>query len=207
MKKKEINYYFQTFTKLFSYTTEAATYLEKVVLNYNGGITEEQKDQMHEIEHNADLCLRDAFSKLAKEFITPIENEDILAIIRKIDDATDTIEDVLIKLYIRDVKTLTPCAIQFVDIIKRECEALSQVLADFHNFKKSDAIRNKIIEVFTIEEEGDKLYLSSIKELYRTNNNVKELFIAEDVIASFEACCDAIEEIAKVVDEAIMKNS
>ena len=207
MKKKEVNYYFQTFVKLFSYTVEAAAYLEKVVLNFNDGITEEQKDQMHKIEHAADLCLRDAFAKLAKEFITPIENEDILSIIRTIDDATDAIEDVLIKLYIRDVKTLVPCAVQFVDIIKRECEALSQVLVEFHNFKKSDAIRDKIMEVFTIEEEGDKLYISSIKELYRTVNDSKELFINEDVISSFEACCDAVEVIAKVVDEAIMKNS
>ena len=77
MKKKEMNYYFQTFVKLFEFANQAALYLEKVVLNFNDGITEEQKDEMHAIEHGADLCLHDAFDKLAKEFITPIENEDI----------------------------------------------------------------------------------------------------------------------------------
>lgn len=207
MKKKEVNYYFQTFIKLFNYAKEASIYLEKVVLEFNGGITEKQKDEMHSIEHGADLCLHDAFDKLAKEFITPIENEDILNIIRKIDDATDTIEDVLIKLYIRDVKKLPSCAIQFVDIIKRECEAVSCVLEVFHNFKKSNTINSKIIEVLSIEEEGDKLYISSIKELYRSVIDVRELFITEDIICAFEACCDAVEKIAKQVDEAIMKNS
>ena len=207
MKKKEVNYYFQTFAKLFSYANQAAQYLEKVVLNFNGGITEEQKDEMHAIEHGADLCLHDAFDKLAREFITPIENEDILNIIRKVDDATDTIEDVLIKLYIRDVKKLPACASQFVDIIKRECEAVSAVLDEFPNFKKSSLVHDKIMEVLSIEEEGDKLYISSIKELYQTVDNVRELFITEDIICAFEACCDAVEKIAKQVDEAIMKNS
>lgn len=207
MKKKEVNYYFQTFINLFNYTNDAALYLEKVVLNFDGGITDEQKNEMHAIEHGADLCLHDAFSKLAKEFITPIENEDILTIIRTIDDATDAIEDVLIKLYIRDVKKLPVCSVSFVDIIKRECAALVCLLAEFPNFKKSDKIREKVLEVLSIEEEGDKLYLASIRELYQTVNDPKELFVTEDVITSFESCCDILETVAKVVDEAIMKNS
>ncbi|MBQ9124805.1 MAG: DUF47 family protein [Acholeplasmatales bacterium] len=206
MKKKEVNYYFQTFTNLFNFTIDAANYLEKVVLNFNGGITDEQRDEMHTIEHNADLCLHEALAKLAKEFITPIENSDILAIVKKIDDATDTIEDVLIKLYIRNVQKLTPYAKDFVNIIKRECEVLSTVLTEFPNFKKSSIIRDKIMEVLSIEEEGDKLYMSAIKELYQTENDPKELYIMEDVISSFEACCDIIEEIAQVIDEAVMKN-
>lgn len=207
MKKKEVNYYFQSFVKLFNYTIDAVNYLEKVVLNFNGGITEEQKDEMHQIEHNADLCLHEVLAKLSKEFITPIENEDILAIIKKIDDATDTIEDVLIKLYIHDVKKLTPSAIKFIDIIKKECEAVSLVLVEFPNFKKTDIVRNKIMEVLSIEEKGDKLYMESIRDLYKNVNDPKELFVMEDTIVSFEACCDVIEEVAEVIDEAVMKNS
>lgn len=207
MKKKEVNYYFKTFVELFKYTQDAALYLEKVVLNFQGGITDEQRTEMHAIEHGADLCLHDALAKLAKEFITPIENEDILAIIKKIDDATDTIEDVLIKMYIHDVKRLTPSAVKFVDIIKRECSATALVLDEFPNFKKSSIVRDKIMEVLAVEEEGDKLYISSIKELYQTVDNLKELYVMEDMINAFEACCDVIEEIAQVIDEAVMKNA
>lgn len=207
MKKKEVNYYFQSFVKLFSYTIDAVNYLDNVVLTFNDGITDSQKDEMHNIEHNADLYLHEVLSKLSKEFITPIENEDILAIIKKIDDATDTIEDVLIKLYIHNVTNLPQSAVSFVNIIKRECEALYLVLLEFPNFKKTDIVRNKIMEVLEIEEEGDKLYMESIKDLYKNVSDLKELFIAEDTIASFEACCDVIEEVAQVIDEAVMKNS
>ncbi len=207
MKKKEVNYYFKTFVELFNYTKEASVYLEKVVLNFKGQITEQEKDEMHKIEHQADLYLHDALARLAKEFITPIENEDILAIIKKIDDATDTIEDVLIKMYIHDVKKITPSAAKFVDIIKRECQAMAVVLEEFPNFKKSNIVHDKIMEVLAVEEEGDKLYISSIKELYQTVDDVKELIITEDMINAFEACCDVIEEIAQVIDEAVMKNS
>ena len=69
MRKKEVNYYFKTFIESFNYAREAVAYLDEVVSNFNGGITEEQKDKMHRIEHNADLFLRDLLAKLSKELL------------------------------------------------------------------------------------------------------------------------------------------
>lgn len=207
MRKKEVNYYFKTFNELFKYTMDASHYLEQLVLKFDNRITEEQLNEMHAIEHKADLCLHDALAKLAKEFITPIENEDILAIIKQIDDSTDTLEELVIKMYIHDITKLPKCAVKFVDIIRREAEAMAIALVEFPNFKKSSLVHDKIMEVLSVEEEGDKLYISSIKELYQTVDNVKELYVMEDLINTFEDCCDVIEKIAQVVDEAVMKNA
>lgn len=63
------------------------------------------------------------------------------------------------------------------------------------------------MEVLNIEEEGDKLYISSIRDLYQSTKDFGEIYVTEDLINAFEACCDIIEEVAQVVDEAIMKNS
>jgi len=207
MKKKDTNYYFNAFVESFNYTCKAANYLESAVINFNDKITDDQKNEMHVIEHSADLFLHDVLAKLAVEFITPIANEDILAVIKKIDDATDTIEDVLIKMYIHNITKLPSCAKEFVNIIKRECEALASVLAEFKDFKKSNTIREKVMEVLKIEEEGDKVYMSSIKDLYTNESDPKELYLTEDLINSFEKCCDTVEDVAQVVDEAIMKNN
>ena len=56
-------------------------------------------DEMHKIEHEADLKKHDLLNTLAKAFITPIEQEDIMQISRNLDDLTDKIEDVLIRIY------------------------------------------------------------------------------------------------------------
>ncbi len=206
MKKKEINYYYKSFGELFNFTLKAANSLESLVANFNDGISEDQIKEIHNIEHNADLYLHDVLAVLAKEFITPINNDDILAIIKKIDDATDAIEDIVIKMYMHNVKHLFKDAKEFANIIKKECEQLQEVIMDFPNFKKSNTIKDKILEVLSIEEEGDKLYMSSIKELYTNSNDFLEIYVMEDLIKNFENCCDAIEEIAQVIDEAIMKN-
>lgn len=207
MNKKEVNYYFRSFAESFDFAIQAINYLEEVLVNFKDGITEEQKTKMHVIEHAADLYLRDALEKLSKEFITPIESEDILSIVRSIDDATDNIEDVLINMYIYNAKKLPSCTLKFIDIIKRECEALAIVLDEFPNFKRSKVLKDKIMEVISIEEEGDKLFLASMRELYQNGGDLKELYVAETIIRSLESCCDVIEVIAQGIDEAVMKNS
>ena len=206
MKKKEINYYYKSFGSLFEFTLNAANYFEGLIANFKNGVTEEQLKEIHVIEHSADLHLHDVLAVLAKEFITPIENEDILAIIKQIDDATDAIEDVVIKMYIHNVDHLFDGAVTFANIIKRECLQLKEVIDEFPNFKKSSTIKEKILNVLSIEEEGDKLYMSSVRNLYTTVTDAKEIYLMEDLIKGFEKCCDKIEEIAQVLDEAIMKN-
>lgn len=174
MKKKEVNYYFSTFSKLFEYTKNVSSYLNYVFSNFNGEITEKQKKEIHEIVHNADLCLHDALAKLAKEFITPIENEDILSIIKSIDDATDHIEETLINMYIHNITMLPSVTTKFVIIIQRECEDLEEALNEFPNFKKSNTIKDKIMKVLDIESEADDLYITSIRELYKNKKSFEE---------------------------------
>ncbi|MBR2891744.1 MAG: DUF47 family protein [Bacilli bacterium] len=206
MKKREVNFYFKTFAELFQYTKNASIYLNEVISKFTNGISEEQKDIMHNIEHSADLCLHDALEKLAKEFITPIENEDILSIIKTIDDATDVIEETLIRMYIHNITKIPTAAVTFANIIQKECIALEAVLNEFPNFKKSNTLKDLIMEVLDIESEGDKLYISSIRELYEKPYSFEERYLTENLINSLEECCDAIEEIAQVIDEAVMKN-
>ena len=112
-KQNKTNYYYEQFVTLFDYACRAADYLEKVVCEFNGSITEAQMEEMHKIEHAADMCLHDTLAKLSKEFITPIEREDLISIIKGIDDVTDTIEDILIEMYLHNVTELLPSLVDF----------------------------------------------------------------------------------------------
>ena len=48
---------------------------------------------------------------LVKAFITPIEREDIILLSQSIDEVTDKIEDVLIRIYINNVQQIRPEAV------------------------------------------------------------------------------------------------
>ena len=54
---------------------------------------------------------------LVKAFITPIEREDIILLSQNIDDMTDKIEDVLLRVYCNNIQSIRSDSLELVSIV------------------------------------------------------------------------------------------
>lgn len=205
-KKKKTNY-FELLEDLTSYTKRAADYLAESLENYNPGELMPRLEEMHQIEHSADLALHDLNRKLAREFITPIERQDIFAIANMIDDVTDSIEDVLMRLYMFNIHELRDEALEFCEIIMAGSEALTRIMREFGDFRKSNDIQRFIIEVNDLEEAGDAVYVRCIRRLYETNRDPIDITAWTEIFRRLEGCCDDFEDVSQTVEHVIMKNT
>lgn len=201
------NNYFEMLAELVDYSCDAANLLQSTLLNFDANEIQKKIDEMHTIEHTADLKKHDMMDKLSKEFITPIERGDIIELAHYIDNVTDAIEDVLARIYMFNIIDIKKEAIEFSNIIIKNCAELKKVMKEFHNFKKSSEIQKLIININNLEEYGDKLYSSSIRNLYITSKDPIELMTWTDTFKYFERCSDAFENVANLVESVIMKNS
>lgn len=206
MAKKQ-NDYFQFLLDQVNYCSTAAQELHKVLTNFDPDHLSQTIASLHEIENEADQKKHFIMDKLIHEFITPIEREDIMALASEIDDVTDSVEDVLLKIYMFNVRSIKPEALKFVDVIVKCCDALKAIMEDFRHFKKSTKIKENIIEVNRLEEEGDKLYTESIRTLFTTCTDPMEAVAWTEVFRRLESCCDNCEDIADIVETVIMKNT
>lgn len=207
MLGKKDNNYFEMLAELVDYSCKAAALLQSTLANFNLDEIEEKINEMHNIEHTADIKKHDMMNKLAKEFITPIERGDIVDMAHYIDNVTDGIEEVLIRIYMYNIKDIKKEAIEFSNIIIKNCDELNKIMKEFHYFKKSSEIHKLIIDINALEEEGDRLYFSTLRNLYVTSKDPIELMTWTDTFKYFEKCCDACESVANLVESVIMKNS
>lgn len=205
-RKNEFNY-FDGFVKLSEYCCNAAKMLDENLKDFNANTLQEQMKHMHNIEHAADLEGHEITRRLAREFITPIEREDIVSLLHEIDDITDCIEDVLLHMYMYNVKEIREDALRFSDLILKSCEELTVTFEEFKNFRKSKEIHKSIIKINKLEEDGDNLYTEAVRRLHMTSENVIEIMTWTLAFDRLEKCCDACEEAANVVESIIMKNS
>ncbi|MFV0351326.1 MAG: DUF47 domain-containing protein [Oscillospiraceae bacterium] len=206
MAKKQHDY-FQTFQTLVDYSAEAAQSLYESFTDFDPSTLNERRDAMHLIEHNADEEKHVMMEKLAAEFVTPIEREDILQLANEMDEVTDKVEDVLIRIYMYNVQAIRPEALAFADVIKNCCTKLQVATKEFANFKKSATLHQCVVDVNTMEEEGDALYINSMRELYTTEKDPVQVLIWSEVYDKLEECCDACEHVANVMESIVMKNS
>ena len=207
MTKKKGNDYFEMMAELVTYSCDAASLLSEILRNYDAAQLENKLEKMHEIEHTADLKKHEMMNKLVKEFITPIERGDIVELSHQIDNVTDAVEDVLVRLYMFNITSLRSEAFEFCDIIIECCSKLKKLMEEFHNYKKSTKIHELIIDINALEEEADRLYTKSMRNLFMTSTDPIEITTWKENFYFFEKCCDACEAAADVVESVIMKNS
>ena len=193
--------------ELVSFSLEAARSLHNTLSNFDVNTLKDAQDALHGIEHEADLKKHDIIKKLSREFITPIEREDILRLTQVIDDVTDEIDEVLRRVYMYNISKIRPEAVELAGVIVKCCEGLIRVTKEFTNFKRSSTIYNDIIEVNGLESAGDKIYTDAMCRLYRSTDNPVEIFVWHDMFESLEGCCDACEKVSDVIESIIMKNT
>lgn len=207
MSKKSDSYYFENFIECVDLSGQAARMLEENLEHFEASKLKENLDRLHEIEHGADQKKHEMMAVLVKAFMTPIEREDIMLLSQSIDEVTDKIEDVLIRLYINNVQAIRPDAVQFTKIIIRCCATLKQVMEEFADFKKSKNLHKLLIEINTLEEEGDRLFIQSMRTLHQECQDPLEVIAWREIYNYLEKCCDACEHVADAVESVIMKNT
>ena len=206
MAKKQDSFYFDNFVACAEDSCRAAQMLKEALENFRPETLKEQLDKIHEVEHSGD-AKHEMLDHLAKEFLPPIEREDIVSLSQNIDNMTDKVEDVMLRVYMNNVQDIEPNALKMTDVVIQCCDAVRDLLIEFKNFKRSRTIKQLIIRINDLEEESDKLFIESIRGLYTESDNPIRIIAWRDIYIYLERCADACEHVADVVESVIMKNS
>ena len=162
---------------------------------------------MHNIEHSADGVHHSILSKLSIEFITPIDQEDILRLVQITDDITDALDEVMMDFYMYDVSVLPAKSAELSKIVNRCVQALSEAASELKNFKKPDKLRELLVKMNDIESEGDAIYIQALHELFASCNDAKTLIGSRAIYESLEHCCDLCEDAAEIIEQVVIKNT
>lgn len=200
-------FYFDNFIASTLLGKKAAEYLVNCLENYDPEKLQEMLEKMHDIENAADVKKHEMREALAKAFVTPVDREDLDMLSHQLDDVADTIEEVLQKFYIYNITTVNEDAIVFAKKIVEACQLLSELMEEFENFKRSKKIQALIIKANDVEEECDRLYLTSMRKLTKDPSDVIGIIFWRDIFDCLEACADACEHVSECVGSVIMKNT
>ncbi len=204
---KADKFYFENFAECTSLAKKAANYLVECLENYDEKNIDKMLEEMHVFEHSADMKKHEMSEALAKAFVTPVDREDLDLMSQQLDTVLDLLEEILQKLYIYNIKTVEPAAIDYAKHLVRACDLLGEIMVEFENFKKSKNIQKLVIACNDVEEDCDKLYLATMHELTKNSDDVLKTISWYKIYDCFEACADACEHVSECVGSIIMKNT
>jgi predicted phosphate transport protein (TIGR00153 family) len=180
----------------------AARLLEQFFRNYDE--RERIASQLLDAEHAGDQISHDIGHKLESTFVTPFDREDIHALISRLDDILDFIEEVADTCILYNIDAPTDTARAQAEIITRQCEQLAEALSKLRSFK---GLEQHWIEVHRLENEGDRIARQAVAELFKHGQEPMDVIKWKDVYALLEKAIDASEDAANVIERIVVKHA
>jgi uncharacterized protein len=167
-------------------------------------IHEDVARRMREAEHQADETTHAIVRRVNTTFVTPFDREDIHALISRLDDILDLIEEVADTCILYNIDAPTPPAMEQAAIIVRQCEQLSQGLGKLRHFK---GVEPFWIEIHRLENEGDRIARQAVAELFKHGQDPMDVIKWKDVYALLEKAIDSAEDAANVIERIVVKHA
>lgn len=205
---KKFNY-FKSFKEMSVNIVDATKLLDDSLNNYN--IRENfaaRIPDMRRLEHANDEIVYEVMNYIATDFITPIDREDLIAIVQGLDDVIDAIDEVFTYIYIYHIDLLRPEILDMTSNLIRCAVALNKVTEEFQNLQKSKNLKEYVIDISDLEKDNDEIFTRAMYNLFEsTHESARELLTWRDMYERLEDCADACETVAHLMEGAVLKIS
>lgn len=184
---------------------EGARLLSDLITNYTNII--EKSKRIKEVEHEGDKITHDTVTKLNNTFITPFDREDIYSLICKMDDVLDFVDAVSSRMILYKVKSPTNEARALMEVLLKSVEEMDKAIRELRNIKKPEAILKYCIEINTLENKGDVILRDAVAKLFDDGTNPIDVIKWKEIYENLETAIDRCEDVANVIEGAVLKNA
>ena len=197
---------FELFQISSSFSRKAALTLQKAY--DDGDVDYNELKNLKDIEHEADIHVHRCLKMVEEAFITPIDRSDIVEIIKEIENITDSIDSVANITHMMCVSHVNELAQTLMGFVVDACVKLEELMKILKNFKKEfKKINDLIIEINNIEEAGDKVYFTAMRNLFQYETDAKKIIVWQRLYDQLESALDKCEDVADIVQKIIVSKT
>ena len=163
--------------------------------------------RLNEIEHEADVITHKTYERMHKTFLTPIDREDIYALVNKMDSIMDVIEATAIRIHMYNVKKPDDEIIKQAEILFQAITKIKEIIHGLRDMKNSKMILDGCVEINTLENAGDVVLRSIITELFIKEKDAIELIKWKEIFERIEEAIDVCEDVSNTVEGIVLKHA
>lgn len=163
----------------------------------------EFSSRIHILENKCDELTHNVISELNDTFITPIDREDIYALVNSLDDIVDSIDTIGSRATIYKLKSQIPFSVQLCEILLLQANVIADVIKQIQDPKLTT---EKIVQVKHLETEGDIMFRDALEHLFENEKDAINLIKEKELIENIERAIDRCHHTATVVEGILIKN-
>lgn len=197
--------FFEQFEELADKIEEGGLLFLEMTQKYD--YSDVRVSKLKEIEHEADVITHKTYEKMHKTFLTPIDREDIYALVNKMDSIIDVIEATAVRLRLYKVRKPSDEIIKQAQILSDAIRKVKEIIHALRNMKNSEMILKGCVEINTLENAGDIVLRSIMADLFENEKDAIELVKWKDIYQLLEEAIDVCEDVSNIVEGIVLKNA
>jgi len=145
--------------------------------------------------------------QLCKNFVTPLEREDIEALSGALYRITKNVEKIGERLLIYPHKIAEDQFTKQIKMIEGAADSVATMVMCLRKRTHVERISDTFERLQTIEGEADKLMVALLRDLYQGDIDVRTVIILKDLYELFEKVIDRCRDAGNVVFQVVLKYS
>ena len=163
--------------------------------------------KLKELEHEADVITHRTYEKMHKSFLTPLDREDIYALVNKMDSILDMIEASAARMSLYKVKKPTKVIIDQAKILNEAISKVKLIVYAMRDMKNSKMIIDACVEINTLENEGDIVLRTAMVDLFEHEKDAIELIKWKEIFERIEEALDVCEDVSNIIEGIVLKHA
>jgi hypothetical protein len=196
------NIFFELLEQAADNVVSATELLHELLLHFPDG--RERVAAINDCEHRGDRITHELIDRLNREFATPIEHADLLALISALDDIVDLVDEVAAFLNVYAIEATMSQAEALAQVL---CDAARELCCAVHKVARFENISAHVVEVHRLENEGDRLVRGAIASLFEDGIDPMVVIRWKDIFERLEDAIDSTERAAYVLEGVVIKNT
>lgn len=163
-------------------------------------------ERLQQAEHANDDLTHTIFTDLARNFITPIDREDIHTLASALDDIADYILASGKNLELYDVGEVDDTIIELARLVNEGARIVQMAVRDLRNMHKVDTMASEfVVKINSMENEADKVFDRGIQRLFKEEKDPIRLMKYRLMYRDLEYATDKCEDVANVIESIMLK--
>ncbi len=197
--------FFDLFEELADKIEEGANFFLAMAKSYE--YSEANIGRLKQIEHEADAITHTTYAKMHTTFLTPLDREDIYALVNKMDSIIDMIEASAMRMNLYKVKRpSSEKIIELAQILVRAVSKIKLIVHAMRDMKNARMILDACVEVNTLENDGDVVLRTAIAKLFEHEKDVFELIKWKEIFERLEEAIDVCEDVSNIAEGIVLKH-
>lgn len=197
--------FFDLFDKQVQTVNQSAQCLQALMADFREA--EDAAFKIKSIEHDADEIAHEIIKHLNRTFVTPIDRDDIHALVCALDDIVDYIDSAADRMVLYEIEQPTEAAIKLSRILAEATALTVTAVRCLRDMRQPSEIREACIAINRLENQGDRANREALAKLYQMHDKPIEALKWREIYDHIETAIDKCEDVADILESTVLKNA